>query len=55
MFSKIERGDRCVRRKQIIVIAHLLQIDETELEMLCLTGKLTADTDSERRHATQAF
>jgi hypothetical protein len=31
VYSKIERGYRCVEREQIPVIAKLLQIDETEL------------------------
>ena len=39
MYSKIERGDRRVKREQITVIARLLQIDETELVMLWLADK----------------
>jgi len=55
MYSKIERGDRRVKREQITVIARLLQIDETELVMLWLADKFIAAIGTEKELAPQAF
>lgn len=55
MYSKIERGDRRVKREQITVIARLLQIDETELVMLWLADKFIAAIAAEKELASQAF
>ena len=55
MYSKIERGDRRVKREQITVIARLLQIDETELVMLWLADKFIAAIGAEKEIAPQAF
>ncbi len=55
MYSKIERGDRRVKREQITVIARLLQIDETELVMLWLADKFIASIAAEKELASQAF
>lgn len=55
MYSKIERGDRRVKREQITIIARLLQIDETELVMLWLADKFNAAIAAEKELASQAF
>jgi transcriptional regulator with XRE-family HTH domain len=55
MYSKIERGDRRVKREQITVIARLLQIDETELVMLWLADKFIVAIAAEKELASQAF
>jgi transcriptional regulator with XRE-family HTH domain len=54
MYSKIERGDRRVKREQITVIARLL-IDETELVMLWLADKFIVAIAAEKELASQAF
>lgn len=40
MYSKIERGDRPAKRTQVVAIAKLLSIDETELLTLWLADKI---------------
>jgi hypothetical protein len=40
MYSKIERGERPAKRKQIPLIAALLQIDENTLVTLWLADKI---------------
>lgn len=42
MYSKIERGDRPAKRKQVVAIAQVLSTDETELLTLWLADKVTA-------------
>jgi transcriptional regulator with XRE-family HTH domain len=55
MYSKIERGERRVKREQIAVIAKLLQIDEKELVTLWLADKFIIAIGTERELAPQAF
>ena len=55
MYSKIERGDRRVKREQITVIARLLKIDENELVMLWLADKFIAAISAEKELASHAF
>jgi transcriptional regulator with XRE-family HTH domain len=55
MYSKIERGERRVKREQIAGIAKLLQIDETELVTLWLADKIIAAIGNETEFAAEAF
>ena len=40
MFSNIERGDRRVKRNQVILLARYFHIDEKEMFTLWLTDKV---------------
>ncbi|MDR3189437.1 MAG: helix-turn-helix domain-containing protein [Prevotellaceae bacterium] len=40
MYSKIERGDRRVKREQVITLANLLQVDSEELLTLWLADQV---------------
>ena len=40
MYSKIERGDRCAKREQVVIIAKFLSTDENELLSLWLADKV---------------
>ena len=55
MYSKIERGERRVKREQITVIASLLQIEENKLVTLWLADKFIAAIGTEAELAPQAF
>ena len=48
MYSKIERGDRRVKREQIPVIAEMLHANPEELLTLWLADQLTAVVANER-------
>jgi hypothetical protein len=54
MYSKIENKERLAKRKQIAVIAQLLQIDENTLVTLWVANKIIADIGEKkglaRRH-----
>lgn len=55
MFSKIERGERPAKRTQVIAIAKLLSIDETELLTLWLADKVTEVLNDEKVLASKAL
>jgi transcriptional regulator with XRE-family HTH domain len=55
MYSKIERGERSVKRKQIAIIARLLQTDENELITLWLADKIIAAIGEDKEFAGQAL
>lgn len=51
MYSKLERGDRPAKRTQVVALAKLLSIDETELLSLWLADKVTEILDNEKELA----
>jgi transcriptional regulator with XRE-family HTH domain len=55
MYSKIERGERPAKRKQIPLIAALLQIDENTLVSLWLADKIIAAIGEEKELAGRAL
>jgi transcriptional regulator with XRE-family HTH domain len=55
MYSKIERGKRPAKRKQIAVSAQLLQIDENTFVILWLTDKIIAAIGEEKELAGKAL
>jgi transcriptional regulator with XRE-family HTH domain len=55
MYSKIERGERPAKRKQIPLIAALLQIDENTLATLWLADKIIAAIGEEKELAGKAI
>lgn len=55
MFSKIERGERPAKRTQVVALAKLLSIDETELLTLWLADKVTEVLDDEKVLASKAL
>jgi transcriptional regulator with XRE-family HTH domain len=55
MYSKIERGERPVKRNQIAAIAQLLKFDENTLVTLWLADKIISAIGAERELAAQAF
>lgn len=55
MYSKIERGDRPVKREQITIIAQLFQFDENELVTLWIVDKIISAIGTEKELASQAF
>jgi transcriptional regulator with XRE-family HTH domain len=55
MYSKIERGDRHAKRKQITIIAQLLQTDEPILITLWLADKIIAAIGEDKEFAGKAF
>jgi transcriptional regulator with XRE-family HTH domain len=55
MYSKIERSERPAKRKQIPLIAALLQIDENTLATLWLADKIIAAIGEEKELARKAL
>jgi len=55
MYSKIERGERPAKRKQITIIAQLLQTNENELVSLWLADKIIATIGNEKEFAAQTL
>jgi transcriptional regulator with XRE-family HTH domain len=55
MYSKIERGERPAKRKQISLIAALLQIDENTLVALWLADKIIVAIGEEKEIAGEAL
>jgi len=47
-YCKIEKGERRVRREQVLIIAKLLQTDENELLTLWLAEQVTAVVENEK-------
>ncbi|GHT50982.1 hypothetical protein AGMMS49982_07330 [Bacteroidia bacterium] len=54
-YCKIEHGERSAKRKQIPLIATLLQIDENALVTLWLADKIIAAVDDEKELAGEAL
>lgn len=55
MYSKIERGGRLAKRKQITVIAQLLKTDENTLVTLWLADKIIAAIGEDKEFAGKAL
>ncbi|MDR2927432.1 MAG: helix-turn-helix domain-containing protein [Cytophagaceae bacterium] len=55
MYSKIERGERPAKRKQIPFIANLLKTDEDILVTLWLADKIITAIGDEEEFAAQAW
>ena len=55
MYSKIERGGRLAKRKQITVIAQLLKTDENMLVTLWLADKIIAAIGEDKEFAGKAL
>ena len=55
MFSKIERGDRRAKRKQVIQIANYFNVDEKELLTLWLADKVLDAVEDEEELKSDAI
>jgi transcriptional regulator with XRE-family HTH domain len=55
MYSKIERGDRKAKRKQVPILAELLQADQTELLTLWVADQVIAAVADEKEVANDAL
>jgi transcriptional regulator with XRE-family HTH domain len=55
IYSKIERGERLVKRKQIAVIAKLLKTDENTLATLWIADKIITSIGDEKELAEEAI
>lgn len=55
MYSKIERGDRPAKREQVVLIAKLLNTDETELLTLWLADQIFSLIEDKKELATNAL
>lgn len=55
MYSKIERGDRPAKRTQVVALAKLLSIDETELLTLWLADKVLEVLNTEKKIAREVL
>ncbi|MDR1884387.1 MAG: helix-turn-helix domain-containing protein [Prevotella sp.] len=55
MYSKIERGDRKAKRKQVFVLADLLQADPTELLTLWVADQVVLVIADEKEVANNAL
>ena len=55
MYSKIERGDRPAKREQVVLIAKLLNTDETELLTLWLADQIFSLVEDKKELATNAL
>lgn len=47
MYSKIERGDRCAKREQVVKLAELLHQDKNEMLKLWLADKVIDAIENE--------
>jgi len=54
-YCKIEKGERRVKREQVVIIAELLQTDEKELLSLWLADQLTAVVADEKELSNKAL
>jgi len=54
-YCKIEKGERRVRREQVLIIANLLKADEKELLALWLADQVTAVVESDKQIADKAL
>ena len=55
MYSKIERGERPAKRRQIAVIAQLLNTDENTLVTFWLADKIISAIGEDKKLANKAF
>lgn len=55
MYSKIERGDRPAKRKQVVALAILLSTDKKELLTLWLADKVIEVLDDEKELVGKAL
>jgi transcriptional regulator with XRE-family HTH domain len=55
MYSKIERGDRRAKRKQVLILAELLQADSTELLTLWVADQVIVAVADEKKFANNAL
>jgi hypothetical protein len=55
MYSKIERGERPVKRKQIPIIAKLLKLNENDLITLWVADQMITVIGTETELAPKAF
>ncbi|MDR0866107.1 MAG: helix-turn-helix domain-containing protein [Candidatus Symbiothrix sp.] len=55
MYSKIERGDRKAKRKQVLILADLLQADPTELLTLWVADQVIVAVADEKEVANNAL
>ena len=54
-YCKIEKGERRVKREQVIIIAKLLQTDEKELLSFWLADQVTAIVAEEKELASKVM
>jgi hypothetical protein len=55
MYSKIERGDRRAKRKQVLILADLLKTDPTELLTLWVADQVVIAVADEKEFANKAL
>ena len=55
MYSRIERGDRNAKREQVLLLSHLLSIEQEELLTLWIADKVNAIIDNENEVADKAL
>lgn len=55
LFSKIERGERPVKREQVIALTSILHTDEKKLLTLWLAEQIKEITESEKEIAEDAM
>jgi transcriptional regulator with XRE-family HTH domain len=55
MYSKIERGDRRAKRKQVLILADLLKADPTELLTLWVADQVIIAIADEKEFANKAL
>lgn len=55
LYSRIERGERPIRREQVITIAEILKVDENELLKLWLADQVSSLLDSETEIAQEVI
>jgi len=54
-YCKIEKGERRVRREQVLIIAELLKADEKELLVLWLADQVTAVVEGDKGMSNKAL
>jgi transcriptional regulator with XRE-family HTH domain len=55
IYGKIEKGERCVKAEQVVIIADLLKPDKDELLALWLADQVTAVVADEKKVADKAL
>ena len=55
MYSRIERGDRNAKREHVLLLSHLLCIEQEELLSLWIADKVNAIIDNENEVADKAL
>lgn len=54
-YCKIEKGERKVKREQVLIIAEILHADQDDLISLWLADQLSAVVADEKKLANEAF